>query len=82
MIKIKVKNHEELKLSPFAFGSIFTNLILLTGNIDYPTEEDLKELEPKTDMTIFDCETNPYIVESKTIDEESDIIVTLRTTEL
>lgn len=75
MVKIKVKNHEEIKISPFAFGNTFTNLNM----IDNPVEEDIRECDPQEGTTIFDCENNPYLVENKSITEDQNIVVVLST---
>lgn len=78
MVKIKIAGHPELKFSPFAFGSTFTSLDLMTPPAD---EKDLKECYPYNNATVYDCENNPYVVLNKSLTEDKDIVVELLTQE-
>ena len=77
MVKIAIKNHKEIKIAPFAFGSTFTNLNM----IEDPVEEDIKACDPAEGTTIYDYDNNPYLVESKSITEDKNIVVVLSTNE-
>lgn len=73
MVKIVVKNHKEIKLSPFAFGSLFSSLDML----DNPTEDDLQDATPRNGTMITDYEYKQYTVENKYINEDNNVVVEL-----
>ena len=73
MVKIKVRGHPEIKISPFAFSSEFTSLNIMEN----PTEEVLEECMPYNESTVYDCENNQYLVLSKSVMEDGNVVVEL-----